>query len=389
MIPILKNGQDRIPDFRKKRRGPVAPSWGIWGRWFLIVPFLCLMVGCETVPTLSEEEHLAFVHLWPKPPDRPRILAEISLRSLSDIKLEKQKSILDAATGLEEKANIFKKPVSVVARYGRIYVADSIAGMVQVFNVPKRQVFSIGYRLEGKLSKPSGMALGSKGNLFVVDSSARRVVEYDPLGLFVRFFGDKKTLQKPNGVAVSPDDQRVYVVDSGGVESDQHQLLIFDQKGGLLERIGRRGGAEGEFNLPTDVAVAADGTVYVLDAGNFRVQAFDPKGKFLHAWGQVGRGLGQFARPKGVAVDAVGRIYVTDSSFSNIQVFNTDGKLLMSFGDRGMEDGLGRFVLPSGIAVDETGRIYVVDQFHRKVDVFRILSKDEGEAILQKASSVR
>ena len=68
-------------------------------------------------------------------------------------------------------------------------------------------------------------------------------------------------------------------------------------------------------------AVAADGTLYVLDSGNFRVQAFDREGTFLRAFGKAGVNTGNFARPRGIAVDDEGRIYVSDASFNNFQIF--------------------------------------------------------------------
>lgn len=75
-----------------------------------------------------------------------------------------------------------------------------------------------------------------------------------------------------------------------------------------------------------------NGTLYVLDAGNFRVQAFDPTGKLRLALGSMGSGLGSFSRPRAIATDAEGNIYVTDGAFNNVQIFNPRGELLMPLG---------------------------------------------------------
>jgi DNA-binding beta-propeller fold protein YncE len=60
----------------------------------------------------------------------------------------------------------------------------------------------------------------------------------------------------------------VFVADTGG-----HRVVVFDEKGNLLQRIGAKGTAEGFFQAPRDVA-ANDDFLYVLDSGNSRVQKF-------------------------------------------------------------------------------------------------------------------
>jgi DNA-binding beta-propeller fold protein YncE len=170
-------------------------------------------------------------------------------------------------------------------------------------------------------------------------------------------------------------------VDIGGSSSNEHKVLVFDAKSGEhLFDIGKRGTAPGEFNLPRDTAVAPDGSVYVVDGGNFRVQKFTADGKFISTFGAIGRQMGQFSRPKEAAVDSVGNVYVIDAAFGNFQIFNPEGKLLLAIGNRSNTDGPAKFSLPSGIAVDGDGRVYVVDQYFRKVDVFRpaALAEEDG-----------
>jgi sugar lactone lactonase YvrE len=186
-------------------------------------------------------------------------------------------------------------------------------------------------------------------------------------------------------VAVSADGARVYVVDTGGVDSDTHRIWQHDGEGAFVRVIGQRGSAAGEFNLPADAAVAPDGTLWVLDAGNFRVQAFDADGRFLRAFGSVGNGLGQFARPRGLAVDGEGLVYVADALLCNVQVFQPDGQLLLALGSRARDDAPGRYLLPARIACDETQRLYVVDQYLHKIEVLRRLGDEEGLRLLRTA----
>ena len=178
---------------------------------------------------------------------------------------------------------------------------------------------------------------------------------------------------RPTGVGVTDDGERVYVVDTGGVERrDEHRVRVFNGlTGAHLFDFGKRGSENGEFNLARDAAVAPDGRVYVVDTGNFRVQVFDRDGKFLKAFGSVGRQPGSFARPREIAIDREGRVYVSDAAFGNLQIFDAEGGLLLHIGERSERDQPARYMLPSGIAVDRDGRIYMADEYFRRVDVYR------------------
>lgn len=143
---------------------------------------------------------------------------------------------------------------------------------------------------------------------------------------------------------------------------------------------------DAEFNMPTDILVAPNGDLVVLDAGNFRIQILDRDGRFIRQWGEVGDSLGQLARPRGLAMDPDGLIYVSDGFFSNIQVYTPQGRLLLPMGEHSLEVGAGHYALIAGLAVDETSRLYVLDQFFKKIEVIRKLPLSEGQAILARLS---
>lgn len=344
--------------------------------WILAILVTSTLTGCAPATTnvsgLSPEAPLS-LPVWPSPPDPPRYIFETVLRSLNDIYIKNDDENLQTLlTGRNiDTSPVFLKPGAVAARGGRVYVADTIGNAIVVFDAPRRRVFRFGRRQPGTIAVPSGLALDNKGMIYVADSKNRAILVFDELGLYQRSIGDKTLLQRPVGVAVDSARNRIYVVDRGKNDEDEHRLVAFRGDGSIAWQIGGRGKAQGQFNVPLQVSVAAEGTIHVLDSGNFRVQSFSPEGKFLNSFGSVGVNLGTFWRPRGLATDNAGRIYVADAGFSNVQIFDRDGILLLTIGQASREDRPGEYGLLSGVAVDETGRIYLVDQMFRKVEVIR------------------
>lgn len=347
-----------------------------------------LLASCAVAPTGPAEDADKGDHLWPRPPELPRFAYETTLRNMGDVVPEtEEEKLRNRLTGIRRQdGKVIEKPASLAARGGRIYVGDSVRRTILVFDVPRRKVFQFGVRPPGTLAKPTAIALDRSGKLYVADATLRRVFVYDTLGLHLLTIGRPEELQRPTGVAASPDGSRVYVTDRADNESDQHRVLVYDAQGKLVRELGRRGSRDGEFNLPVQAVVTRDANLHVLDAGNFRIQTFDREGNFLRSFGKVGNGLGQFARPRNLACDDEGRLYVTDGAFGNVQIFTPQGELLLAIGRSNRRDLPGCYGLISGVAVDETGRIYVADQLFGKVEVIRRLSEREGRALQQQAA---
>jgi len=317
----------------------------------------------------AQDQELVF----PPPPETPRFVFERTILGSADITVEDSESKWRRVlTGEVDASTGFSKPFDVEACQGHLYVSDTVRRSVMVFNVPTGEFKEIGLEEPGALRKPLGMAVDNDCNLYVVDGTLKRVVVYDQDGDFLTAFGGSDKFQRPSHVDVDADARFAYVVDTGGVNNDQHRIRVFDiASGEHAYDIGHRGTGPGEFNLPKDIAVGPDGRLYVVDSSNFRVQVFEADGTYVQTFGSIGVQPGQFSRPKGVDTDPDGNVYVTDAAFGNFQIFNPAGQLLLFVGSRSNSPGAAKYMLPAGIAVDEDGRVYMVDQFFRKVDVYR------------------
>ena len=198
-------------------------------------------------------------------------------------------------------------------------------------------------------------------------------------GKLLASWGENRFLE-PHGLRVDRDDN-VWLTDRA-----LQQVFKFSHDGRLLMTLGteRAAGLDGaHFNKPTDVAFAADGSIYVSDGyGNNRIAKFSADGKFLLDWGRKGQGPGEFDLPHNVAVDAQGLVYVADRSNSRIQVFDANGKFLRMW----KSEELGR---PWGLAIGPDNLLYVVDGGDLKPappDRGRLLKLDLQGKILAKWS---
>ncbi len=346
--------------------------------------------------------------VWPPPPEQPRIRYAGYLHSEIDVgkELSFAAKVKRTLLGTRESMIGLRRPHDVyVGEPPRFYVTDKGHRGLVVFDVERKAAEVWTGEGPGQLRRPMGVGGDGQGRIYVTDPGTQRVVVFDTSGAFIHTFGGPQVLRNPIDVVVDADRDRVYVVDS-----HLHQIVVFNRNGDLLERIGRqevdpdtleappplepghrgreqvggpsdlfanRGSGSGEFRFPTFAALAPDGTLYVTDALNSRIQAFDPSGRYLREFGRPGDTPGSFARPKGVAVDAEGHVYVVDAAFSNVQIFDGEGRLLLAFGSMGR--GGGQLWLPEAIHINSEGQVYVVDSVNSRVQIFEYLAEASAE----------
>src|SRR5215467_10354390 len=106
----------------------------------------------------------------------------------------------------------------------------------------------------GQFGDPEGVAVDSKGNIYVVDGFSNRIEKFSSNGVFIMSWG-------------------------------------------------AHGSGNGQFEFPIYASVDSSDNVYVADSGNSRIQKFTAAGAFISSFGSPGSGDGQFQSPEGVAID--------------------------------------------------------------------------------------
>jgi DNA-binding beta-propeller fold protein YncE len=208
----------------------------------------------------------------------------------------------------------------------------------------------------------TAVATDSRDRAYVFNRGEHPVAIFDRDGTFVSSWGEG-LFARPHGLFIAPDDS-VYCTDDAG-----QTVRKFTPDGTLLLTLGTSGvssdtGAQGSdyrtirragppFNYPTNLALAPDGALYVTDGyANARVHKFSADGRLLFSWGEPGDGPGQFHVPHGVAIDGQGTVYVADRENSRLQLFDPGGKFLAEWTD---------VARPSQVVIDDSGNVLVAE----------------------------
>lgn len=260
-----------------------------------------------------------------------------------------------------------------------------------------------------EFSYPRALTVDQDNRVFVVDKSAR-IQRFAPDGKFETGWSMPERLAgKPVGIHMHSDG-RLFVADT-----HYHRVMVFDADGKELARFGREGLGDGEFQLPTDVAVDARGFIYVseyngndrvtqwspkfefvkvvcegeidgevmvrpagididdeqtlwvADACNHRVLRFDLEGKLLSSWGEMGTGAGQLRYPYDIDCLEDGTILVCEFGNHRLQWFDKGGTSIKSWGKRGRRPG--ELWAPWGAVGGVDGRVYVVDSLNARIQI--------------------
>jgi sugar lactone lactonase YvrE len=240
--------------------------------------------------------------------------------------------------------------------------------------------------LAASLDQPSGLATDSAGNIYIADTLHHRIRKIDANGTETVFAGTgiagfangpvgSAQFNEPIGIVVGSNGT-VFVADS-----KNHRIRAISTLGtvttfaGLGDPAFTDGvAAAARFNLPSGLALSANGDLLVADRGNHRIRSVGPNGTVGTRVGDGTAGsadgaaaFARFDNPVGIAVDAAGTAYVTEASGHAIRKVAPDGFTSLFAGNAttsGLINAAGpaaRFSSPTGLTVRADGTLVVAD----------------------------
>ncbi len=335
--------------------------------------------------------------VWPNPPAIARIKyqAFYAAEKISQVETPKTKrqNWMDRLAGTQPAGEDTKVLFQLAEPYGmavdskgNLYVADQKVGAIFIFNTETRDVELIKNKVHGHFVRIIGLAMDDNDRLFVSDPGLRHVLifnaKHEPEDVIT------DGLVSPGGLAIDVENRLLYVADV-----DQDQVLVYDADSLKLKRkIGTAGHKHelttpGDFARPSGLAVDREGNLYVADTLNNRIEIFDGDGKFISTFGKPGDGPGYFSRPKGVAIDSDGHIWVVDGMQDRVQVFNQEAQLLISFGGHGLLPG--QFQGIASITIDKMNRVFTSEIYPGRVQQFRYVTDAEADQLRKEKEALR
>jgi DNA-binding beta-propeller fold protein YncE len=250
---------------------------------------------------------------------------------------------------------IYAQPHDLVLSPDRrhLYVADNNHDRIAVLDPISLGL--LGTFGDGEVGAPHDVAFDAEGRLLVADTDNNRIAIYRITGVKGTLTGELRgAIRRPEGVAVHPNG-RVYATgaSSGNIEAFENGKPLAQADG---------------LSSPHDVAIAADGTVWVADAGNDRLVQMSADLKVLRT---IGGGRYEFDGPRYLDFDAQGRLYVADKFTHKIKVLGPDTKRLLTLGG-GSGKGPRKFDRPEGVAI-EGRNIWFSDTYNDRIVRYRIV----------------
>jgi DNA-binding beta-propeller fold protein YncE len=179
----------------------------------------------------------------------------------------------------------------------------------------------------GELIEPRGIHIAQDGTIFVADSNNNRIQQFSQTGDFLNSWGTFAS------------------------------ILEGEAPGGTL-------------NQPWGVVTGKDGSIYIADTFNHRIQKFSSNGGFIKSLGIFAQGTSPDTiwGPRGITIDQKGNVIIADTGNKRVVIYDKDLNYITQFGGAGFEAG--QFDEPVGVDVSDSGVIAVADTWNRRVQLF-------------------
>ena len=254
-----------------------------------------------------------------------------------------------------------RQPEGVACRGNVLVVADTGNGRLLRYTIAGDTWTPSGEIVLPQLSSPIRVDMNSKGEIFALDGSSRRIARVAPTGEFLGYFapaGDIQGNVVPRSLRVDRDDN-VYLLDVSSA-----RILLLDPSGKILREVPFPKG----YGFFSDLAVDAAGNVLLVDSVRkkvFKVAKNSPDAV------QLGENLKEEAYfPTAIATDKQGTIFLVDENGSGIVILGPDGSFRGRRLSMGWKDGFLRY--PAQMCITENGTAFIADRGNNRVGGFLI-----------------
>ena len=224
----------------------------------------------------------------------------------------------------------FSEPWGIaVDMKGNVYVADTWNNRIVKFDPDG--AFITEWRANdpsapgGSFYGPRAIAISSKNIVYVCDTGYKRIMVYDENGTFIRKFGvsgmGMGEMDEPVGIALLDDDhlavadtwnQRVQVFDVSGKGLKDGVTLVFDVNAWYTQSLN---------NKPYITGSSAANAIFVTDPEGSLIHQYDMSGKLVRTWNADGGDIDHFSMPTGITMGPDGSIWVADTENNRINKF--------------------------------------------------------------------
>jgi len=245
-------------------------------------------------------------------------------------------------------------------------------------------------------SSPGGLALDSSGNLFIADTSNNRIRKVSPDGIITTVAGTGNRnvsadgglatatdLYYPTGIAVDSSGN-LFIVDNGRIRKVSASGIITTVAGhgGVFAFNGDGGPATAaDLSAPNSVAVDGSGNLFIADMTDNRIRKVSVNGIITTVAGGgavLGDGgpatAAQLDYPMSVVVDGSGNLFIADTLHNRIRKVSDSGIITTvagngaaGFSGDGGQATSATFNSPSSVAVDSSGNLFIADTTNERV----------------------